>query len=146
MFFLRYVYIYNKKRIIMKKIVRLTENDLTRIVKRVLKEQVDNNNPKFIEDVLLNKFFNKVAPNDKYINNVKSYLKDLPGTSMDSKMEQIKNALPTLDGKSLDEVKNMYMNFLVKDLGLSKDDIYLDNNNIEKVKNALMKKGYMPKS
>ena len=146
MFFLRYIYIYNKKRLIMKKIVRLTENDLTRIVKRVLKEQVDNNNPKFIEDVLLNKFFNKVAPNDKYINNVKSYLKDLPGTSMDSKMEQIKNALPTLDGKSLDEVKNMYMNFLVKDLGLSKDDIYLDNNNIEKVKNALMKKGYMPKS
>ena len=143
MFFLRYIYIYNKKRLIMKKIVRLTENDLTRIVKRVLKEQVDNNTPEFIEDVLLNKFFNKVAPNNKYINNVKSYLKDLSGTSFDSKMEQIKNALPTLEEKSFDEVNNMYMNFLVKDLGLSKDDI---KNNIEKVKNALMKKGYIPKS
>ena len=130
----------------MKKIVRLTENDLTRIVKRVLKEQADNNTPEFIEDSLLNKFFNKVAPNDKFINNVKRYLKDLSGKSFDQKMEQIKNALPTLEGKSLDEVKNAYMNFLVKDLGLSKDDIYLDNNNIEKVKNALMKKGYMPKS
>ena len=60
-----------------------------------------------------------------------------------------KDRIPVNDPITISEgsrlVNNMYMNFLVKDLGLSKDDIYLDNNNIEKVKNALMKKGYMPK-
>ena len=84
----------------MKRIVRLTENDLTRIVKRVLKEQVNNNqSAEFYEDVLLNRFFMKVAPKDQYINNVKKYLKELSGRGFDEKMEDIKNALPTLEGK-----------------------------------------------
>ena len=43
----------------MKKIIRLTESDLARIVKRVIKEQTESPMEKFMEDCLNKKYYPK---------------------------------------------------------------------------------------
>jgi hypothetical protein len=109
----------------MKKIIKLTESDLTRIVKRVISEQESNG--KELEFILVKNFLKTINPQIRLeINNYKN---------LDILFENFTNEKETLD-----TLKQKYMNWLVKN-GFQKEDIYVNKNNMGRIQEVITKKG-----
>jgi hypothetical protein len=109
----------------MKKIIRLTESDLTRIIKRVIMEQETNG--KELEFILVKNFLRTIKP--------EITLKRSDYNNVDSLFENF-----TDEEEPLDTLKQKYMNWLAKN-GFEQGDIYIDNNNKSRVQELITKKG-----
>ena len=109
----------------MKKIIKLTESDLTRIVKRVISEQESNG--KELEFILVKNFLKTINPQIRLdMNNYKN---------LDILFENFTN-----ENETLDTLKQKYMNWLVKN-GFQKEDIYVNKNNMGRIQEVITKKG-----
>jgi hypothetical protein len=107
------------------KTIKLTESDLTRIVKRVISEQESNG--KELEFILVKNFLKTINPQIRLeINNYKN---------LDILFENFTNEKETLD-----TLKQKYMNWLVKN-GFQKEDIYVNKNNMGRIQEVITKKG-----
>ena len=128
----------------MKRIVRLTENDLTRIVKRVLKEQSELNprleklyTPQFLENILIDRYFRENYKGNPKVNNVSDWLfDDLKDRDFSGKFEEITNAVN--EESSLQTELTKYKKWLTT-IGLSASDVYVDKNNRYKIIDVLRK-------
>ena len=109
----------------MKRIIKLTESDLTRIVRRVIMEQ--GTNGKELEFILVKNFLKTINPQIRLdMNNYKN---------LDILFENFTN-----ENETLDTLKQKYMNWLVKN-GFEKVDIYVNNNNMGRIQELITKKG-----
>ena len=109
----------------MKRIIKLTESDLTRIVRRVIMEQ--GTNGKELEFILVKNFLKTINPQIR--------LDRSDYNNIDSLFENFTNEKETLD-----TLKQKYMNWLVKN-GFEKVDIYVNNNNMDRIQELITKKG-----
>ena len=98
----------------MKKIIRLTESDLTRIVKRVIKESKSNKDDRPIQDKI------------KYVRGVSNELKDIALDHLGSRTRANKGKITGLelhsDLKKKIKDKNLPDGF---DMGIDKDGFYI---------------------
>jgi hypothetical protein len=109
----------------MKRIIKLTESDLTRIVRRVIMEQ--GTNGKELEFIMVKNFLRTIKP--------EITLKRTDYNNLDSLFENFTNEKETLD-----TLKQKYMNWLMKN-GFEKVDIYVNNNNMSRIQELITKKG-----
>ena len=107
----------------MKRIIKLTESDLTRIVRRVIKEQKAMSG-KDIEFILVKNFLKIIKPQLTFdtsdYNNIDSLFQNLD--------------------YSLEALKRMYIRWLEIN-GFEREDIYIDNENMSRVQELITKKG-----
>ena len=110
----------------MKRIIKLTESDLTRIVRRVIKEQKAMSG-KDIEFILVKNFLKTIRPNL---------------TLERADFDYIDNLLENFisEGNDLETLKQMYMSWLEKN-GFEREDIYVGNDNMSRVQELITKKG-----
>ena len=98
----------------MKKIIRLTESDLTRIVKRVIEESKSNKDDRPIEDKI------------KYVRGISNELKDIALDHLGSRTRANKGKITGLelhsDLKKKIKDKNLPDGF---DMGIDKDGFYI---------------------
>jgi hypothetical protein len=109
----------------MKRIIKLTESDLTTIVRRVIMEQ--GTNGKELEFIMVKNFLRTIKP--------EITLKRTDYNNLDSLFENFTNEKETLD-----TLKQKYMNWLMKN-GFEKVDIYVNNNNMSRIQELITKKG-----
>lgn len=110
----------------MKRIIKLTESDLTRIVRRVIKEQKAMSG-KDIEFILVKNFLKTIRPNLTLERADYDYIDNL-----------LENFIS--EGNGLETLKRMYMSWLEKN-GFKREDIYVANDNMSRVQELITKKG-----
>jgi hypothetical protein len=109
----------------MKRIIKLTESDLTRIVRRVIMEQKTNGAE--LEFILVKNFLKTIYPNF---------------TLERSDYDNIDSLFESFTGEKYDreKLKEMYMGWLEK-YGFERGDIFIANDNMYRVQALITKKG-----
>ena len=112
----------------MKRIIKLTESDLTRIVRRVIKEQKAMSG-KGIEFILVKNFLKTIKPDFTLKWDDYEYIDNL-----------VQDFSFIHEKYDLETFKRMYMSWLEKN-GFKREDIYVANDNMSRVQELITKKG-----
>ena len=112
----------------MKRIIKLTESDLTRIVRRVIKEQKAMSG-KDIQFILVKNILKTIKPDFTLKRDDYNYYENI-----DFLFEMI------IENYDIETCKRMYMSWLEKN-GFEREDIYVANDNMSRLQELITKKG-----